>query len=83
MYQACLAWARRWCARRLACGMPAAERGEVLPVALDSVSTASIHRHYCHRMRILKGYSKNLSYGTTGFVEKFYEGQLVDHKTQW
>ena len=43
---------------------------EVLPVALDSVSTTSIHRYYYHSIRIPKANSSGLSYGMKELLKR-------------
>ena len=79
---------RFWCGARFYsrehCGYSFESLREVLPAALDSVSTVPIYRYYCHSMRILNAYSNGLSYGTKEFVDKVYKShrQVVDN-TKW
>ena len=77
-----LVWAKFY--SREHCGYSFESIREVLPVALGSVSTVSIHRYYCHSMRILNADSNGLSYGTEEFVEKVYKGRRqVVGRTKW
>ena len=57
---------------------------QTLPVALDSISTATIHRHYEHCVRTLDAYIEGCTYGTREFTECVYRGhrQVVD-KSKW
>ena len=79
---------RFWCGAKFYsrehCGYSFERLREVLPAALDSVSTVSMYRYYPHSMRIHNAYSNGLSYGTKEFVDKVYKGhrQVVD-KTKW
>ena len=79
---------RFWCGAKFYsrehCGYSFESLREVLPAALDSVSTVSMYYYYPHSMRILNAYSNGLSYGTMEFVDKVYKGhrQVVD-KTKW
>lgn len=56
----------------------------ILPQALDSVSTATIHRHYNHCKRVIEAYAEGFSYGTNDFTDRVYKGhrQVVD-KSKW
>jgi hypothetical protein len=55
-----------------------------VPKALDSVSTASIHRYYKLCERTIEAYAAGMSYGTEEFAERVYKGhrQVVD-KSKW
>jgi hypothetical protein len=55
-----------------------------LPLALDSVSTATIHRYYKHCVRTLDAYIEGCTYGTREFTDSVYRGyrQVVD-KSKW
>ena len=41
-----------------------------MPAALCSVSSAIIHRHYLHCMRIIDAYASGAIYGTKEFKER-------------
>ncbi|RPA79486.1 hypothetical protein BJ508DRAFT_211097 [Ascobolus immersus RN42] len=58
---------------------------ETIPHALDSVSTASIHRYYMHCMHILDAYrDPTLRYGSQEFTERVYKGhRAVVDKTKY
>jgi hypothetical protein len=55
-----------------------------IPSALDSVSTACIHRYYKRCERTIEAYSEGLIYGTKEFTACVYKGhrQVVD-KSKW
>ncbi|RPA94403.1 hypothetical protein L873DRAFT_1701316, partial [Choiromyces venosus 120613-1] len=56
---------------------------EAIPCALDSVSTASIHRCFLACMRILDAYQSGLHYGTAEFHERVYKSHRhVEDKTK-
>jgi hypothetical protein len=54
--------------------------GKNLPIALHSVTLASINRYYKHCMRIIAAYSDGNEYRTREFKERMYRGhrQVVD-----
>jgi hypothetical protein len=55
-----------------------------VPKALDSVTTASIHRHYKHCERIIEAYSDGMTYGTEEFTKRVYKGhRQVADKSKW
>jgi hypothetical protein len=51
-----------------------------VPKALNSVTTASIHRYYKRCERRIEAYSDGMAYGTEEFTERVYKGhrQVVD-----
>ena len=57
---------------------------QVVPAALESVSTASINRYYGHCARAIDAHSEGFKYGTKSFTARVYKGhrQVVD-KTKW
>ena len=57
---------------------------KTLLAALNSVSSATIHRHYLHCMRIIDAYGSGATYGTTKFKEQVYKAhrQIAD-KSKW
>ncbi|RPA99707.1 hypothetical protein L873DRAFT_1767021 [Choiromyces venosus 120613-1] len=57
---------------------------ETIPQALDSVSSATIHRYFLACMRILDAYRSGLHYGTAEFRERVYKShRRVEDKTKW
>lgn len=56
----------------------------IVPLALASVSIASINRHYNHCIRALDAYSDGFTYGTSEFKERIYKThRQVEDKTKW
>lgn len=57
---------------------------EVLPVAIQSVSSAAINRYYNHCARTIDAYASGCNYGTKTFKDHVYKGhrQVVD-KSKW
>ena len=58
---------------------------ETVPAALNSVSSATIHRYYLHCMRIIDAaYASEATYGTKEFKEQVYKAhrQIAD-KSKW
>ena len=56
----------------------------VLPAALDSVTTPSIHRYFLGHMRVLGGYQRGLQYGTKEFHEAVYKShRRVEDDSKW
>ena len=57
---------------------------EVLPAALQSVSSASINRYYDHCAQTIDVYASGLDYGTKAFKEQIYKGhRQVSDKSKW
>ena len=56
---------------------------ETVPAALNSVSSATIHRHYLHCMRVI-AYGSRETHGTKEFKERVYRAhwQFSD-KSKW
>ena len=56
----------------------------LLPAALDSVTTPSIHRYFLGCMRVLGGYQRGLQYGTKEFHEAVYKShRRVEDDSKW
>jgi hypothetical protein len=57
---------------------------ETIPEALNSVSFATIHRHYLHCLRIINAYASGAEYGSQEFKERVYKAhrQVVD-QSKW
>ena len=57
---------------------------QIVPAALESVSTASIIRYYGHCARAIDAYSEGFKCGTKSFTARVYKEhrQVVD-KTKW
>jgi len=57
---------------------------ETVPEALNSVPSATIHRHYLHCLRIINAYASGAEYGSREFKEWVYKAhrQVVD-KSKW
>lgn len=57
---------------------------ETVPEALNSVPSATIHRHYLHCVRIINAYASGAEYGSREFKERVYKAhrQVVD-KSKW
>jgi hypothetical protein len=77
-------WCGAKCYAREHCEYSLEGLRKVLPAALNSVSTASINRHYHYCMRVLEAYAEGFVYGTKAFTDCVYKGhrQVVD-KTKW
>jgi hypothetical protein len=79
---------RYWCAAkyyaRENCSYSLKGLRTVLPLALDSVTTAAINRYYNRCARVIEAYTEGFNYGTKEFTERVYKGhrQVVD-KTKW
>ncbi|KAF8462829.1 hypothetical protein BDZ91DRAFT_683227, partial [Kalaharituber pfeilii] len=56
---------------------------DTLPLALHSVSSASINRFYYHCLRTIDAYNEGLTYGTKEFYSHIYKGhRQVPDKTK-
>ena len=57
---------------------------KTVPLAVHSISSASINRYFHRRMRVLKAYEDGLMYGTVEFKQTVYDShrRIVD-KTKW
>ena len=57
---------------------------ETLPAALDSVSSATIHRQYLYCMRIIDAHGSGATYGTKEFKERVYKShRQISDKSKW
>jgi hypothetical protein len=57
---------------------------ETLPVAIASLSTATINRYYKYCARTIEAYANGFVYGTKGFTDKIYSGhRQVSVSSKW
>ena len=55
-----------------------------MPAALNSVSSATIHRHYLHCLRTIDAYASGETYGTKEFKERVYKARRqVSDMSKW
>jgi len=79
---------RFWCSAKYYawenCQYSLEGRRETIPLALDSVSTSTIHRYFLACMRIVEAYRVGLHYGTAEFRERVYKShRRVEDKSKW